>query len=95
MQILGNSTSDNAQVMWGTLSTASSARWYLERISYLSGDVNKDGCISSTDGQWISEYLLNLRTFNNIELYLADANKDDTVDMADAVWIYTHNLPSP
>ena len=91
LQIYNNSNADFAFAVWNNSSNVSS-RWSLERISYLSGDINRDGHISSADEQLIDQYLLQYITFNNLQLYLADANKDGYVNMSDSVWISNHTL---
>lgn len=60
-------------------------QWYLYKVNYSLGDVDKDGTISATDANLIQRYNVKLETFTETQKYLADVNEDDIIDSSDAL----------
>lgn len=56
-------------------------------VSYLKGDVNKNGVVDLYDVITISEYIMHLTEFDETELALSDYNKDGVTDLYDAIEI--------
>lgn len=56
-------------------------------VSYLNGDVNKNGVVDLYDVISISEYMMHLTEFDETELALSDYNEDGVTDLYDAIEI--------
>ncbi|MCH5304471.1 MAG: dockerin type I repeat-containing protein, partial [Ruminococcus sp.] len=55
--------------------------------SYKMGDVNMDGAVDIRDATLIQQYLADLETLSDIQLYLADVDGEPGVSVKDATYI--------
>jgi len=56
------------------------------------GDVNNDGQVTIVDAQFIAQYTVQTRTFNQYELVAADVNNDGQVTIVDAQFIAQYTV---
>ncbi len=57
--------------------------WVLEKVHYRRGDADGNGVLNVKDATEIQKYLADLRTFNNIQSFLADADYDGSITIKD------------
>ncbi len=75
----------SGSVVWDnyTGSIMTKQKWYLENNNYRIGDVNMDGFLNITDATVLQQYLLNISSFNMIQIYLSDVNNDGYINISD------------
>ena len=69
---------------WATYGAPTNFQWHFERVGYQKGDVNLDGSLTVADATLIQQYALEMVTFNDDQLYLADLDNSGTITILDA-----------